>query len=154
MPNVFDNRLTDWIPYTPTGTWTTNTVYVGRWRRVGDSAEIQINVNISGNPDNTQLIINLPSGLVIDTSKQSSDALNSLQNLSTYVGGVFCFGSGTIKAVAYYETPTSITALYVYQGEFSSGDEFAELTGTVPWSDYHLGGTVSLSFSVPIVGWS
>jgi hypothetical protein len=42
-PQVVSNGavITDWQSFTPTGGFTTNTTYTGRFRRVGDSVELQ-----------------------------------------------------------------------------------------------------------------
>ena len=65
-------RMTDWVSWTPTGSWNTNVTYTGRWRRVGDSAEYYVKVVTSGAPNSTGLTINLPSGHVIDTTRFAS----------------------------------------------------------------------------------
>ena len=63
--------VTDWVSYTPTGSWTTNTTYTGKWRRVGDSIQVQAKITLSGAPNAaTQLQIGIPSGLTIDTTKK------------------------------------------------------------------------------------
>jgi hypothetical protein len=37
-----------WIDYTPTGSWTSNTTYSGQYRRVGDTLEAEVTVDLSG----------------------------------------------------------------------------------------------------------
>jgi hypothetical protein len=62
---------TDWVAWTPTGAWTTNTpTYTGFWRRVGDSMEVRVNVAFTGAPDATSFYVNLP--LDIPLIQQSS----------------------------------------------------------------------------------
>ena len=35
-----DEIFTDWVSYTPTGAYSTNTTYAGKWRRIGDTMEV------------------------------------------------------------------------------------------------------------------
>jgi len=58
-----------WVTYTPSGTWTTNTTYSGRFRKIGDTLEIQVRVDLTGAPDSDNLDIDLPAGFSRDTSK-------------------------------------------------------------------------------------
>src|SRR6266853_1808485 len=69
---------TDWTSYTPTGTWTTNSTYTGKWRRVGDSMEVEVNVALAGAPNSATFTdINLPTGYTIDTTKMTTVAANT-----------------------------------------------------------------------------
>lgn len=73
---------TDWIAFTPTGTFTTNTTYTGYYRRVGDSMEIQYNLTFAGAPNSVVCSVNLPSGFSIDTTKMA-DGTNKNFSLGT-----------------------------------------------------------------------
>lgn len=46
----------EWVSYTPTGPWSTNTTYTGRYRRVGDSIELVVDLALSGAPTSANLI--------------------------------------------------------------------------------------------------
>lgn len=58
-----------WASYTPASSWTANTTVTGKWRRIGDSIDIDIKVACSGAPTSAALTVDLPSGLTIDTAK-------------------------------------------------------------------------------------
>ena len=58
-----------WETFTPTGTWTCNTTYVGLKRRVGDSLQFIMTAKLSGAPNSTSLRFNLPDCLSIDGCK-------------------------------------------------------------------------------------
>lgn len=70
-----------WISYTPTGFWTTNCTYTGRWRRVGDSIDIDVKVALSGVPTTSGLdfVVALPGSLLIEQSKLADVSPGSKQ---------------------------------------------------------------------------
>ena len=45
----------EWLSYTPTGPWTANTTYTGKYRRVGDSIELVVDLAMSGAPTSASL---------------------------------------------------------------------------------------------------
>lgn len=148
-PQVIPNGavVTDWQSYTPTGSWSTNTSYTGRWRRVGDAMEINATLSLSGAPTATALSINLPSGFSVDTTKLSG------------AGGVFDplgiaqindSGSPLIAQVVYGST-TAIRLFYLNTGS-ASGSE-GDINATTPVT-FGSGDNISVSAKVPIVGWS
>lgn len=60
----------DWVAYTPTGAWIAGSpVYTGRWRRVGDELEGQVNVLLAGATTAAGFTASIPPGLVIDQLK-------------------------------------------------------------------------------------
>ena len=71
---------TDWKSYTPTGSWTGDVTYEGRYRRVGDSIEIEAQVRLTGGSisggdlsfTSAQLFNGLP--VSVDTDKLINDA--------------------------------------------------------------------------------
>ena len=63
-------RFTGWLPFDMNGTWANVAYNEGWFRRVGDSMDIRGEVRINGTPTpSTNLRIQLPSGLEVDTSK-------------------------------------------------------------------------------------
>lgn|SRR3990167_1974162 len=66
--------ITDWKKFVPTGSWTTNTTYTGRWRRVGDSLDLDVLVSLAGAPDAATFTLNIPFGLKIDTTRALTKA--------------------------------------------------------------------------------
>ncbi len=66
---VYGTPITDWSSATFTGSWITNTTYSGLKRRVGSEYEYMVKVALSGAPTAANMLIGLPSGDVIDTTK-------------------------------------------------------------------------------------
>ena len=50
----------EWQSYTPTGSWTTNTTYTGKYRRIGSDVELKINIYLAGQPNNITLSFTSP----------------------------------------------------------------------------------------------
>jgi hypothetical protein len=68
--SIAKNQVTNWMSYTPTGDWVSNTTYSGKFRRNGSDLDGQIVVQTSAAPTATALDnITLPSGLTIDVSE-------------------------------------------------------------------------------------
>lgn len=63
--------ITEWTAYTPTGSWTTNTTYIGKKRRVGSTMEYDVVLTVSGAPNAVPLSINQPSGETLVTTNSS-----------------------------------------------------------------------------------
>jgi len=144
--STVDIAMTDWVSYTPTGSWTTNANYTGRYRRVGDTLEGFVRVNVTGAPTASALRFSLPSGLSIDTSKLTG----MKQNFTPINGtGTIDHSGGGYKIYGLYYDTTSVAA--AYQSTLAGGG--ALVTNTVPVT-VSSGSVVELQFRVPIVGWS
>lgn len=138
--------------FTPTGSWVSNTTYTGNWRQVGEFAEIQIRVVTSGAPTSANLTINLPSGLVIDSSKLLQGGAGFDEKLPSSSGRILDNGSTYYDADAYYSSTTAILVK-----SLNASGTYAANTGTVTQSVpmvWTTGDELNLSFRVPIVGWS
>jgi hypothetical protein len=140
--------ITDWgaVPWTPTGTWSANTTYAGRWRRVGDTGEYNVQITLTGTPTGT-LTVNLPAGHTIDTTKYFGDAGIQPVGTAQSIHG----GTGYHFHVLYAGT-TSVEV--AYQKGASTTDSSALLasaTAPVTWVN---GDSFDINFRVPIVGWS
>jgi len=147
LPKTYGSPITDWTSYIPTLTGTTNSVAwtntstTGKWRRVGDSAEIHIFTTFSALPagGTGQFAWSIPSGMVIDTSKflGSYGAFGIGQSLDSGVGFYDA-------AVAYFDT-TRVAVLGAGAGN-AWGNGIPQTWGA--------GDSATLTFKVPIVGWS
>ena len=85
----------DWTSFTPTGFWTTNTTYTGAWRREGQNMHIVYGVSISGGqPNNSVLNLNMPSGYTIDNSSFDYGVIGGEAPSLNSTGGSFDAGSG------------------------------------------------------------
>lgn len=149
-PQVVTNgaAVSDWVSWTPTGSWSTNTTYTGYWRRNGGDVEVQFKVATSGAPTSANLTVNLPSGLVMDTSKIVETAENSLGWLRGRDEGTGSW-SGWLK----YNNTTSVTCNYITVSSANDNIALGVVTQAAPMTfantDYLVG-----YFKAPIVGWS
>lgn len=139
---------TDWESFTPTGAWSTNTTYTGKYRRVGDTAEFDITVALSGAPNSATLNVNLPSGLSIDTNKITGTSVSDQK-----LGDLYLLDNGTanIAGSVCYSTATVVTCRYMF--DFTGNTGVASVTQTAPFT-FANGDKVNLRFSAPIAGWS
>lgn len=142
--------ITDWVAYTPTGSWVSNTTYTGQWRRVGDSAEIRVKLALTGAPTNTGLTINLPSGLVMDTTKGLGTDSN--HSLNAIAAGLVA-GATFYNFTAYYNSTTSFGLFNIYVAGTTATTSQQGLSATLPgtWAS---GDFIYAQIKVPIVGWS
>ena len=135
--------VTDWVSYTPSGTWTTNTTYTGRWRRVGDTAEVDIGLTLSGAPNATTLYVNfLPPGLAIDTSKMSVAASYIRMG---YADGTKMPSAYNLKAL--FVNSTSV--LLGYQSLLDASESVVNATAPTTWTS---GSIIHLRLSFPLAG--
>jgi hypothetical protein len=141
--------VSDWVAFTPTGSWTTNVTYTGFWRRNGDVVECRIKLIFSGVPDSSALLLNLPAGLVIDTGKLAT---------LTPVGGFFI---NDVAATAYSGTVlwstgagTSSVVLYIFESDGNYVESVTQVAQNVPIGTIANNDSLTANFSVPIVGWS
>ncbi len=149
---TYGTPVTDSKAWTPTGSWVSNTTYSGFYRRVGDFAEYDVLLALTGAPTTATLTVNLPSGHTIDTAKLTKTTGSLVDNSDVIVVSA---GVASAGHVAY----SSTTAVQIYV------DAIGTHTGTVP-VNYHGPVTqalprtfanadyIRMSFRVPIVGWS
>jgi len=140
--------ISDWVAWTPTGSWSTNATYTGKWRRVGDSMECEIYIALSGAPTGTLSALNLPSGYTIDTAKlnQSTTNKDSLGSIAIQAAGTANY-MGTVA----YSSTTAVRPFVINAGGTYAVD--SSITATAP-NTFANGDFVSAHFKVPIVGWS
>jgi hypothetical protein len=132
--------ISEWVSYTPTGTWVTNATYTGRWRRVGDSMEVLGRVELTGAPTGS-FTLNLPTGYNVDTSKLPSASGSLVLGVAQALDG----GTGYHQGSVLYSSTTAVTV--------GGDDGSAEWSATVPFS---FGNTdaVNVLFTVPISQWA
>lgn len=133
---------TAYTSYTPTGSWVANSTYAGKWRRIGDSMQIEANVTLTGAPTSANLTINIPSGYTIDTSKMSS--ATSFRNQ---------FGSALISDAARvytgncaYSNTVSIVINHSESGNYGTVNQSNPVT-------FASGDGVFFNAIMPISGW-
>lgn len=141
--------MSDWISFTPTGTWVTNTTYTGNYRRLGDSIYINYNLALAGAPTAASLRVNLPLGLTIDTAKLPGFIANTLPALGK---GLAYDVSADVDHIltAYYISTTSIGL--GYQSSVTATQALVNATSPQTWAT---GDSVTVTVGpIPIVGWS
>lgn len=132
--------ITDWVSFTPTINWSaTSSTNLGKWRRVGDSVEIETRLVLNGAPTGN-FTFTLPFGWSIDSTKA-----NSLSGGYCGVANIDDYGSGAHQM--------NILIIGSTQVQPYGDDGGGGLSPTVPFT---LGNTdiVSLLVRVPIQGWS
>ncbi len=137
--------ISDWTTFTPTGSWSTNTTYVGFQRRVGDSLDIRVEVQLAGAPTSAVLTVNLPAGLSIDTAKLCSTTAS--QPLGT-VSLLDVSSQNYINSKAQYSSATAISCMY------NSGSDAQAITQAAPFTFASGDKVYLLCYGIPISGWS
>lgn len=142
---------TDWISFTPTGSWTTNTTYTGRYKIIGDTAFYRISLNLSGAPTAALLSINLP--FTINTTKLSlNNATIDILGVATIHDNGTTVYSGTVN----YLNSTTVR-VYVHKtltGTNPVGVTTANVLSNTDPMTFAANDQIDLIFSTPIVGYS
>lgn len=138
---LYGSAITDWVSYTPTGTWVTNTTYTGKYRRVGDSLEVIARVTLTGAPTGS-FTLNLPSGFVIDLTKTPGGASNQSEGL-----GIADFNVAGVRYVG--AVGINDTSSIMINSHGAGGVVNATIPGT-----FASGSVIEMTFMVPIQGWS
>ncbi len=142
--NSQDEIFTDWVSYTPTGDYSSNCTYSGKWRRVGDTMEVQAYLEFSGSPGGS-FGVDLPSGYTIDLNKMpraATDPKNKVGFLQHDRAGSY-YVSGTVGI-----NSTSDGVLgYIWAGD--GVPVYSTNVVSVGTDD-----RIYVQFKVPIAGWS
>jgi hypothetical protein len=145
------NPITDTVDGVCTSTHTANAVTTCKYSRVGEKAIIEFNIAYTGATTAATLEIDLPTGLLIDTSKTSK----TVGDISILGYGLINDSSSSGKFPIYpvFNDSNTIrarvgngTATYVAATNF--------ITNTTPVSAIASGDSVELTIEVPIQGWT
>lgn len=134
--------ISNWVSWTPTGSWNTNVTYSGKYRIVGNVAEFQVTLTLTGAPNAADLTVSLPSNLTIDTS-----SLPTLGAYTTSLGVTRIYDNATagyVGGVVY----TTTTAVYITHS--TSGTNLGIVNATTPIT-FASGDAISARFTVPVV---
>lgn len=145
---VTDTGANQW---TPTGSWSTNSTYTGKWWRVGDRGFYEVNIALAGAPTSASLTINLPH--TIDTSKITN---TSALVLRMGDGKALDSGNDGYPLGVYYNTSTSVGVLSDKTVSGSNPVNIDEATSVTQASPFTFGASdsITVSFSAPILGWA
>lgn len=146
---VYGTPITDWTSYTPTITHTsgaaTNYTTTAYWRRVGDSIDINGVIAFSaGSSAFDNIIVSLPTGRVIDTTKISGVAIGN----GTFTDA----GSGFLPLDVVYNTTTNFVIYTINSSGTYSTDN--NITNAIPVT---IAASDGINFQIkglPIVGQS
>ena len=135
---------TKWESFTPIVNLT-NTTYTGVKRRIGDSMEVEILASMTGVPSALTLIITVPDGLSIDTTKTSSTDI-----AATIFGIANANNTGIDNVVGniVYASTTTLNAV----GSLATGADPNLWSNTKPFT-YGSGDSLRFRFTIPISGW-
>lgn len=145
--------VSEWLSYTPTGGWTgANITYYGKYRRVGDSMEIKLNIAATGAPTGTNLTsVTLPTGFTIDTTKLPTSTANGGATVFGY-GSLYDSSAGDIYPItANYNNTTSVNIAYT--DDTATGVKAITVTASAPVT-IATGDTVFIQYTVPIAEWA
>lgn len=143
---------TDWSSFTASGSWNTNCTYTGLYKRVGDSMMLQYFISLSGAPNSTSLSFNMPSGFTIDRTKLSGNNVGS--SFGGSGGNLLAAGNPCLIFPVYSSTSAiGVLALRTTSGTNPVEVFSSSITQSQP-ATFQNNDFVSLSVTVPIVGWS
>lgn len=148
---VFGTPISDWVSFTPTGSLTTNSTYSGFWRRVGDSMEVETNLNFSGSNTQGAATINLPAGYSIDTAKINNTATDGSKILGE--GVLLDAATNNYPVFVKYLSATSLSIRAINSGGTYGVDNEVNTSTNVPITIAN-GDKINLKFKVPILGFS
>jgi hypothetical protein len=147
---LYGSPITDWVSFTPTGSWTSNVGYSGRWRRVGDTMEVVGEIAFSGDSDASTLTLNLPSGYSIDTTKLTSTGSERPLGQIEYRDASDVTFTGNL----WYQSTTSVVPRYINNNDGAGRGVFqAGVDGTTPIATWANNDRIHYKFAVPIAGW-
>lgn len=149
----YSPTITDWMTWTPTGSWVSNTTYTGKYRRVGGNLEAEVTVTLTGAPTSASLTVNLPTGLSIDTSQLSATGFSSDSSHPLFISSGYLRQHATAEAegVAIYNSTTAVG--FFAKSASGSNVAYVNINATSPWT-WSSGDGIHLRFEVPILGWS
>jgi hypothetical protein len=139
----------EWESFTPTVSSSFNGISSssGKWRRVGDSMEIEASFVVTGSPSGSVAYIDLPNGHEIDSAKISSSSQNTLGTLYR-VNNTDAWGSNNGMRVLWTDA-SNVDRLFIAANPASDGvmskgnaNQFAANDGII------------FSARIPIAGWS
>jgi hypothetical protein len=152
--------VTPWVSYTPTITHqtggATNYTASGKWRRIGDSVEIQGRMTFSSSSAAfSDVRIGLPTGLVVDQSKMSFSGPDPASSIGT--GSILDSGIATYGGLVLYRAGSDIIQIRVSSTTIHSGtapSQMVNISESYPIASLSNNDEISWNFLVPIIGWS
>lgn len=143
--------ITDWVSYTPAGPWTTNCVYTGRYRRLGDTIELIVDIDVTGTPGGS-------TGLIFTTAQILNGLNLTVDSTKFPVSTDFAAPVGTWSALdsgvsANYGGHVTFNGTQVFAAYPTGASANQIVNQTTPFT-FGTADNVSLRMVLPIVGWS
>lgn len=140
----------EWTAFTPTGSWVTNTSYTGRYQCSNGNLSVRVLATLTGAPDATPFVVNLPSNFTIDTNALLSTISATTGILGT--GVARDTGANVYPVLPYYSSTTAVAVSTLRDEAGTSSlyvDSGQQLTQAAPftWGNTD---TLEISFSVPV----
>jgi hypothetical protein len=142
--------ISEWQSFTPTGSWTANVTYAGKWRRIGDSMEVDVSVLCSSSTTSATLSVNMPTGYVINVAKLAKASPSANDTLLPGYSYIRDLGGSSYTGVVSYNNTTSVLPLL--QSASGVYTTIALVTQAAPVV-FGINDSVQVHFTVPIVGW-
>lgn len=130
------NQDTDWVSYSPSVSSVGVATNLGKWRRQGDTLEVEGQITFNAGGSASTLTIGMPSGLTIDSAKITSSSTGT-------VGSGYWSDSGVGFFLLNVRPDTSSTIAFYQQAGTASFNSSVIATGDV----------VTFNFKVPVTGW-
>lgn len=139
-----EQHNSQWLSFTPSGSWNTNTSYTGFMRREQDSLRVQIKMALSNAPNATTLTMNIPAGLTVDTTKVVSQgsAPSPLGNMT-----ILFSGTNTFTGMVIFNSSSLVTPVFI--DDAVTGTAFGSINATSPHT-WAANDTLSMEFLIPI----
>lgn len=141
-----------WVPFTPTGSWSTNTTYSGRYRKDGAYVEVQYFLTTAGAPTAAALNLNTPtvngSPLVIDTANFGDPSVGNDTRIDSS-GAVIDAGTA-VWGTAFLQY-ASTTSFLVRTGNSAAQAVSVTQASPMTWAS---GDKLWLYARFPVVGWT
>ena len=134
---LYGSAVTDWVSYSPNMSSPGILTNSGRWRRIGDTMEVECYIEWNGSGGGGGLLLDIPAGFSIDTAKLSLSTGSKLGEAERLDSGVAYYGVSVVfsdsNSVRFMQTSGSA---YLAGSDFTAGDQ------------------LKANFRVPIQGWS
>jgi len=142
-----DEIFTSWVSYTPTGAYSTNVTYSGKWRRVGDTMEIRVMLEFTGVASGT-MGVSIPSGYSVDLNKLARSSTNTKNKIGEFqydAAGSYYY-QGTVGVSATSGNVIGLGQVYMGDGTYIYTQNWSGTSGT--------GDVMQIQASFPVQGWT
>jgi hypothetical protein len=133
------------IPWTPTGSWTTNTTYYGQYWQRGPMGKFYAKLSLAGAPTTATLTINMPTGLTIDSAAVDTTIYSNVLGAAS---------SNLLINMQVVTSGSTSTVLVTYQNVAAStgtNSNVVDATHPVTWANTNV---IEIWWECPIAQWS